>query len=134
MPARRKRRSKSLAAMSAELAMAVPQVVAHRMTRMALAGSSPCARDRKEFERMGAEKCAAFAESWNAMAAQAVRANQALGFSVLRTFWLSGRAPSANAIARQMSRGALGVVGKGIAPLHRKAVANAKRLARAKRR
>ena len=38
MASRRTRAKSSLALQAAELALAVPQVVAHRMTRMALAG------------------------------------------------------------------------------------------------
>ena len=69
MPARR-RPSTSLSAKTAELALAVPQVVAHRLLRMAHAGPHLSARDRKEFARMVAEKNSAFGESWNAMALQ----------------------------------------------------------------
>ena len=130
MSTRHKRKTKSLFAKAAELAFVVPQVVTHRVTSMAIAGPSVSERDRKEFKRMGAEKTAAFSESWNAMTMQALRANQALAASFLRSFWspsLKGR-PSARAVA------ALGVLGKGIAPVHRKATANAKRLARTKLR
>ena len=52
----------------------------------ALAGPAPSARDRQEFRRMGAEKAAAFAESWNAMALQVFEANQTLALSFLRAF------------------------------------------------
>ena len=126
---------KSISARSADLSLAVPQVVSHRLTRMALAGSTPSARDRKEFQRMVAEKNAAFAESWHAMALQAARANQALAMSMAHSFWsatLWGKRPSAHAVATQMQNAALGVLGKGLAPVHRKAVANAKRLAKTK--
>ena len=136
MPSRSKRKTQSLFAKAAELAFAVPQVVANRVTRMALARPSLSKRDRKEFHRMGAEKMAAFSQSWNAMAMQAFRANQALAASFLRSFWppLRRSKPSASAVAAQLQNAALGVVGKGMAPVHRKAVANAKRLARTKLR
>ena len=81
---------------------------------------------------MSAEKTAAFTESWNAMNRQAIRANHALAMSFFRSFWKGG--PSASAVAAQMQSAALGVLGKGMAPVHRKAVANAKRLARTKLR
>jgi hypothetical protein len=119
-----------------ELAFAVPQVVAHRVTRMAIAGPTLSERDRKEFQRMGAEKTAAFGESWNAMTLQALRANQALTASFFRSFWspsLKDR-PSASAVAAQWQSATLGVLDKGMAPVHRKAVANAKRLARTRLR
>jgi hypothetical protein len=132
MPSRRKRKTTSLIVKAAELAFAVPQVVAHRVTRMAIAGPSLSERDRKEFKRMGAEKTAAFSESWNAMTMQAFRANQALAASFLRSFWSPSRSgmPSASAVAAQLHGAALGVLGKGMSPVHRKAVANARRLAR----
>lgn len=134
MASRRKRKTQSLVAKAADLAFAVPQVVAHRVTRMAIASPSLSKRDRKEFHRMGAEKMAAFSESWSAMAMQAFRANQALAASFLRSFWSPLWRPSASEIAAQLQNAALGVVGKGMAPVHRKAVANAKRLARTKLR
>ena len=81
MATRRPRKTPPLARQAAELAVAVPQVIAHRLTRLALAGPAPSARDRQEFRRMGAEKAAAFAESWNAMAQQALEATPALASS-----------------------------------------------------
>ena len=136
MVARKPRGARSLAAKAAELAFAVPQVVAHRVTRMALSGPKLSLRDRKEFERMVAEKKAAFGESWNAMATQAALANRQLAASFFRSFFsvATGKKPSAGATATQLHKAALGVLGKGFAPVHRKAVANAKRLARTKLR
>ena len=135
MAIRRKRAAESLATRAAELAVAVPQVVAHRLTRMALSGPKLSPRDRKEFERMVAEKNSAFAESWNAMAAQAAVANQLLAASFFRSFLsvARGKRPPA-ASAAEFHKAALGVLGKGFAPVHRKAMANAKRLARTKLR
>ena len=117
---------------AAQLAFAVPQVVAHRVARMALASPVLSVRDRKEFQRMGTEKTAAFMESWNAMAVQALRANQALTMSFARSFWSSSL--TAGAVATQLQSAALGVLGKGMAPVRRRAVANSKRLARTRLR
>ena len=135
-PARRKPSSRSLATQAAELAVAVPQVVAHRLTRMALSGPTLSPRDRKEFERMVAEKHSAFGEAWLAMSAEAAAANQQLAMSFLRSFVsiAQGRKPSPTRSAAAIHRAALEVLGKGLAPLHRKAVANAKRLGRTKLR
>jgi len=136
MPSRSTHKSKSVAVKAAELAVAVPQVVAHRVTRMALSGSTLSERDRKEFQLMVSEKKTAFAEAWQAMAVQTVRANQALATSFLRSVWSPGfwGKPSAARAASQVQSAALGILGKGMAPVHRKAVANAKRLARTKLR
>lgn len=130
------RKTNSLLVKAAELAFAVPQVIAHRVTRMAIAGPSLSARDRKEFEGMSAEKTVALSDSWNAITLEAIRANQRLAASLFRSFWspwLRGR-PSASTVATQMQSAALGILGKGMAPVHRKAVANAKRLARTRLR
>ncbi len=136
MATRKSRVHHSLAKKTTELAIAVPQVVAHRVARMTLAGPTLSARDRKEFARMVEEKNAAFGESWRAMAAQAALANQALALSFFRSLLATaqGRKPSAATSAAQLQRAALGVLGKGLAPVHRKATANAKRLARTKLR
>lgn len=132
----RSRNAKSLVAKAAELSVAVPQVMAHRITRMAIAGPALSERDRKEFQLMSAEKAAAFAESWQAMTAQAARSQNALASAWLQALWspkLHGKG-SASALATQLQGEALGVLAKGMAPVHRKAVANAKRLARTRLR
>ena len=136
MATRRRRVNKSLTLKAAELAFAVPQVVAHRVTRMVLSGRTLSARDRKEFELMVAEKNAAFIESWNAMAVQTLLANQALAASFFKSFFTvaQGKKLSAARSAAQFRRASLKVLGKGFAPVHRTATANAKRLARTKLR
>ena len=136
MPSRTTRKSKSLTVKAAELAVAVPQVVAHRVARMVMAGPTLSARDRKEFSLMVSEKKTAMAQAWQAMATQTVRANQTLAASYLRSVWSPtfwGK-PSVGKATAQVQRAALDILGKGMAPVHRKAVANAKRLARTKLR
>ena len=130
------RKSRQLATQAAELALAVPQVVSHRVTRMALAGSSLSERDRKEFDLMSSEKTAAFRESWQAMAKQSMSANQALSISFFRTVWSPSftKKLSVLGMMAQIQNAALGVLSKGVAPVHQRAVANAKRLSRTKLR
>ena len=110
--------------------MAAPQVVAHRLARMAAAGPNPSARDRREITRMVTEKQAAFFESWGAMAAQAVAAQQGLVFSAWKSWWAwpARGLPSGGAWVKQWQSAALGVLGQGLKPVRRKAVANARRL------
>ena len=123
------RRNRLLAVKTAELALASPQVIAHRMGRIAMSGVFPKAGDRDELRRMGAEKVSAFYESWNAMAMQMLRANQTLAISLWRWYWQSWftgqstawRVPSQSALA-------LGVLSSGMAPIHRRVMANVKRL------
>jgi hypothetical protein len=78
---------------------------------------------------MYAEKVSAFHESWNSMFVAAYRANLQwlLSAPAWSTPWLShGRqAGSAN-----IGRAALDILASGVAPIHRRAVANAKRLRR----
>ncbi|HTG98327.1 MAG TPA: hypothetical protein VL982_12845 [Burkholderiales bacterium] len=119
----RRRRSKSLAAQSIALGFAVPQVIAHRMARMG---------DPREMHLMGSEKIAAATEAWSAMAAQAILENQKLALSMMQSLWFPWMRRSS--ASRQLSDAALSILGKGMAPVSRRAVANAKRLGRAKRR
>jgi hypothetical protein len=134
MPFRSQHEAASLFFKAAELACAAQQVVAHRVTRMAIAGPLPSARDRKEFELMNAEKTDAFNESWNAMATRAIHANQALATSFILSCWSPLGMTTPTELASQLNHAALGVLGEGMAPVHKKALANAKRLARTKLR
>lgn len=129
----------ALAKAGAELGMAVPQVVAHRVARMALAGPVLSARDRREFHGMVAEKPLAFVQGWQAMVAQAWKAQQALASAWWGAAWptwlgaaLRGRADAAPLVrlAREQHEAGLGIVRAGLQPVRRKAVANARRLRR----
>ena len=90
MATRRPRKTPPLARQAAELAVAVPQVIAHRLTRLAL--------------------------------------------SFLRAFGSPARPKASAASAtRRVGRAVTGIVQAGLAPVHRCAVANAKRLSRTQR-
>jgi hypothetical protein len=136
MSLRTTRNAKSVVAESTQLALAVPQVVAHRVARMANARPGLSAGDLREFNRMVAEKGVAFAQAWQAMATQTVIASQAMAFSFAGSFWSASRRGKITPakVAAQLQDAALGVLGKGLAPVQRKATANARRLARSKRR
>ncbi|MFV0679562.1 polyhydroxyalkanoate granule-associated phasin [Ottowia sp.] len=125
---------------AAELGWAAPQVVAHRVTRMMLAGAAPEARDRREFTRMGAEKLAAFQTSWQTMASRSLALQQqwvqqamAMGWSMaLGGAWL-GPSQWSRVMAKPMNdawAAALDVSLHGLRPVGRKAKANARRLSR----
>jgi hypothetical protein len=126
MPSRSQRK---LARQALGLSMAVPQVIAHRVNRMAQAGPRPNARDRKEFHLMGAEKMAAFYESWAAMGMATMQAQQTLWRAAMFTPWGKSALPTANTLAQHTLR----VLSQGMAPVHRRAVGNAKRLNRIKK-
>jgi hypothetical protein len=85
---------------------------------------------------MVSEKQAAFAQAWTAMGMESFRASQAIATSMFGAFFnpFSRNKPSAATIATTVQNAAVGVLEKGLAPVHRKAVSNAKRLARIKPR
>ena len=113
----------TLARKSLELSLAAPQVVAHRLSRMATAGANPSARDRQEFWNMGAEKVVAFQQSWLGMASMLAHAQ----WRAAASMWLLR--PPASQLA-EASRVASRVLAAGLTPIHAKAVANARRLSR----
>ena len=78
---------------------------------------------------MSSEKIAASKEAWVAMAFEAFRANQQLTLSVMQSFWFPWARPS-RSHAHQIGDAALGILGSGMAPIRRRAVANARRLTR----
>lgn len=136
-----------------ELGVAVPQVMAHRTARIAAAGHMPNERDRKEFARMGQEKVQAFAESWSAMAMQMTTFNLQFASLAARQLWsawaalpqlmLAGspdrimktqatllRTMTSGADGKQLSDSFSRVMARGLAPVHRAATANVRRLRR----
>jgi hypothetical protein len=123
-----------MARQMAELSFAVPQVVGHRVLRMATAGSNPSARDRKEFALMGNEKIHAFMQSWGAMWVQMVRIQLSMAQGLAATAWAPflGRRGSFD-VSRHAASAAAQLMAAGLAPVHAKAVANSRRLARTHR-
>jgi hypothetical protein len=123
-----------------KLSVAVPQVIAHRVGRMAAAGPVLSARDRKEFVGMVVEKQVAFAQSMQGMWLASLQAQQNLwqawSRSLAQSLWQPPwMAPAASSgLARQAQRAGLSVISQGLAPLERKASSNARRLARTRRR
>ena len=120
---------------------------------MALAGSRPSTRDRREFSLMRREKVAAAAESTQAMTFQMMKAHQQLGTlafkqmlagaTVMVSFATSRSAGHSlqqqgklmrNAIsnsagaASQLTASAARLAHQGLKPIHSRATANAKRL------
>ncbi|WP_311221264.1 MULTISPECIES: polyhydroxyalkanoate granule-associated phasin [unclassified Acidovorax] len=133
MSSRNNQKAAALWRQGTELSVAAPQVIAHRLARMAAAGPQPSARDQREFTRMVAEKQTAFAQAWMAMATQSMVTGPALAMSMARSWfmpWGSKGWTGQQALATQWQSAALGVMGKGLAPVRSAAVANAKRLNR----
>jgi hypothetical protein len=117
----------------AELGVAAPLVIAHRLARMALAGHTPSIRDQREFALMSSEKTAAFYESWNAMFIKSIRIQQDIAASSWRSLWLYWLTTTSYVLPNiDLPHATLQVLSKGMDPVHRRAVANAKRLSRTK--
>jgi hypothetical protein len=138
MKTRHRNPSRRLATQAAELSLAAPQVVVHRLARMASAGATPSAADRREFARMGTEKVAAFWQSWFAMGLSAWQQawqpwTGAWGWPATPFAARARRGAGAAAVA-EASRAAGRILAAGLAPVHGRAVANAKRLARRRSR
>ena len=127
MSRRTSTKASALATQASQLALAVPKVMAHRLTRMALAGAAPSAADRKEFHLMGAEKVAAIGESLNAIALQTMLAPQRAATSLALACW-SPSPEAAQRLATHWTDATLGVLGAAVRPFHRRATANARRL------
>ncbi|HRW71859.1 polyhydroxyalkanoate granule-associated phasin [Ottowia sp.] len=134
------RHSADLLRESAQLSWSAPQVVAHRVTRMMLAGPQPSARDRREFTLMGAEKLAAFQEAWVAMGARTMALQQQWALEAMHFWWqaaLGGAWLRPRAMQRQVANdvskawgSVLDVATRGVRPVGQRAAANSRRLAR----
>jgi len=108
--------------------MAVPEVVAQRLTRMALAGPRPSKRDQREAVLMGAEKIWAWYESWLATSTALMSANQRVMTTMLTAPFSLGGAHKAR--SERTQSGPFAILSAAMAPYHRRAVANARRLRR----
>lgn len=145
----------ALLARTAEMLMASSHVIRHRTGRLAAAGLLPDEHDRHEFHMMGQEKLEATAESLQAIGLRMLVANQQLALLAFRqltmnaTAWMSlagsrtleqstrlhgdmvrdSMSHSAEALS-QVGDSVARVAHKGLKPIHARATANARRLAR----
>jgi hypothetical protein len=139
-----------------QMSTAAAQVIALRTTRMAAHGPNPNAADRREMHRMGAEKVDAFSRAGTTLATGAMPLLLGMSMQAWRTafdLWAaSTRLATSRTLPQTMARqqqlaGTLmrgaAATGHGatsaatarlahraLAPVHRKATANAKRLAK----
>jgi len=103
-----------------QMSTAAAQVIAIRGARMAAAGLNPSAADRRENVRMVTEKMDAFTRAGQALASGAAPLMMGLAAQALRTGF--DAATASTAAARLAHR--------TLAPVHGKATANARRLAK----
>jgi len=125
-----------------ELAAAAPAVIALRTARVIAAGATPTTADRLEMSRMVDEKIDAFGRSWWAMAARQQQAAFETWLAIARLWaspWMqpflpprttAGARREMKALQRRMTRSQAAVFAAGLAPLHRAATANLRRLSR----
>jgi hypothetical protein len=120
-----------------ELMLAAPQVIALRVAGMMAGGTRPDAKARREYHRMGLEKVVAFEQSAMAMTLQMVRVQRQWHaewmqqwIKMLATPWWSVNLLAlASALPNPgVQRAWFGVAQRGIAPIHRRATANLRRL------
>ena len=115
MKSKRRPRATATAVKLAELGFAAPQVIAHRLARMALAGPTLSARDRKEFTGMAMEKQAAVEQAWMGMFAEGIRFQQQFALSLLAFATPRQHAARAKSAASRMR-----IASSVLAPIHRK--------------
>ena len=116
-----------------EIAWGAGPVIAHRLTRLALAGPVPTARDQREFHTMVAEKPRAMAQAAQAMWAEALSQQWRLTTGWWQTMARSGpwwwwQAPGA--MGQAWARAAEQVAKSGLKPVHQRVRSNSRRLAR----
>jgi hypothetical protein len=82
---------------------------------------------------MGAEKVAAFYESWSGVWIEMLGLNLEASRTLVSLWWSTwtGTRRSARLASPYASRAAIAVLSRGVRPIHRRAVANARRLRRA---
>jgi len=122
MASSRRRSAASTSSRMLELGMLAPAVAGSRLARMALEGASPSARGRSDLVAMVLEKQVAFAQAWSAMWIETARMQMQYGAA-----WMSS-VPTAAQTARMADVGLRRIAAKTLAPVHRKVVANARRL------
>jgi hypothetical protein len=141
-----------------EMMLASAQVIGHRTNRMANAGVVPSLRDQREFTLMGQEKIEAVVESAQAVASRMMGLNQQIGTLALRQMMAGATGMMALATTRnpaqssklqaklmqetvsnssnaasQLANTVVHVADQGLKPIHTRATANAKRLAKLKK-
>ena len=133
-----------------EMSVAAGQTIGHRSLMMALAAGDPAALGRPEFTRMVTEKMAVAAETgiqvasrlaaaqwgwagWFGAQAQLGAAAFAANPMTAWQHWLTASTDQAAEISQRLIADATALADASLAPAHRVASANAKRLGRRKR-
>ena len=115
---------------SMEVTTAVPQIVSHRMNEFLNAGMQPTPETQREFLLMWEEKITAFSESWHAATEQTMKINQQVAETLMQNmftpWWdiyaLNYITPS------NLATAAHSILDKGMEPIHKQTISNARRL------
>lgn len=115
-----------------DIGAAAPQVVAHRVTRMALAGAQPSERDQQEMLGMVMEKQLAFSQAWWAACSTAAQNTWSMwpAWHTLASGQLWHSPAAWWKLLEQTWSPSAHVWNAALTPIHRKATSNARRLAR----
>ncbi|MBI3156066.1 MAG: hypothetical protein HYZ20_11730 [Burkholderiales bacterium] len=132
MTKRRRSSANRLLLQLSKLSLAAPQVVAHRVGRMATAGTVLSDSDREEFTGMVVEKQVALAASVQNMWLAGAKANHELLVTLTGAMTQPGGLATGARLVDHVNQAAMSVLSEGLAPIERKASANARRLARIK--
>jgi hypothetical protein len=128
----RSRRKSVTAAQLATLSRRAPLVVSQRLLRMG--NPVPSAADRRDRDRMGAEKLTALHEGWMAMAMQAFEVQQRVWETLLKAAWTPWQPGTPMQWWAHGLADADAICGAGLRPAARQVSANARRLSRTRRR
>jgi len=131
MPTHRRRAAPLLAKLG-DVWIATPQVMAIRLSRMALGAHDPSPADRAEMQRMVTEKILAASQSWMAMCMSWWLMPLRLAPAWARSF--GGDARSRGRLRAAAGRASADLLTAGVVPVRRAVVANANRLARERQR
>ena len=115
-------RSASLPVQAIELAMSVPQVVALRLVNPSI--------DHLEFYRMWSEKFMAYGESFSAMSNEVINYQNTMLATCCRYWsnpWILAEISPRSSLMHTAAFGEK-VARKGLAPMHKRTLANARRL------
>jgi len=113
-----------------EVSATAPMVIGHRLAGMAPPGSTPTARQRRESTRMGQEKVEAWSEATLATGQRLFQANLAMTALFWRQVWTGAFTPAA--FTATLTRLGPRLLGDSLAPVHRRVVANNRRLSKAR--
>lgn len=109
-----------------EVGVTAPMVIGYRLMGMAPPGTPPTARQRRELNRMGQEKIDAWYEGALVGGQRILAANLALTGLFWRGVWAGSLSPAA--FTATFARLGPQLVTAGVGPVHRRVVANNRRL------